>query len=244
VMAPQPHHARIAALALSVGLLASLVAGCGTPEPSATTSAPDGTAAAADVTEPESPDATTPDSGPAAEETTTTAPADPDAPETAVDGIDAVLAAFDSPAGDDGDLPPLPTEGVDAFLGGSPDAYATAALTLDLEHAGVTLTGITLSVLPVTGTDASLLVMEVDDDSFAAGLPTEEEGGDLTTALLASPQLEAASITELVTVYRSEDEEGPFTMTFAVTIDALRQAAATGESLGDAVAVQVDRGSS
>ena len=119
-----------------------------------------------------------------------------------------------------------------------------AALTLDLEHAGVTLTGITLSVLPVTGTDASLLVMEVDDDSFAAGLPTEEEGGDLTTALLASPQLEAASITELVTVYRSEDEEGPFTMTFAVTIDAMRQAAATGESLGDAVAVQVDRGSS
>jgi len=33
-------------------------------------------------------------------------------------------------------------------------------------------------------------------------------------------------------------------MTFAVTIHALRQAAATGESLGDAVAVQVDRGSS
>jgi hypothetical protein len=141
------------------------------------------------------------------------------------------------------DLSPLPTAGPGVYLGGSPDDYAAAVLTSGLEEAGVDLTGITLHVLPVTGVGASLLVLEVGDAYAESSLLTGEEGEDITGALLALPELEAAAITELVVVYRGVDEEGPFTMTFVVSIDALERAYATAGDLGDDLLVQVDRGS-
>ncbi len=141
------------------------------------------------------------------------------------------------------EVPQAPTEGPDVYLGGSPDVYAAAAISLGLGEAGVDLTGITLSVLPITGIDASLLVMELGDEDAIGGLLTPEAGADITGALLALPEIETASITELVMVYRGVDEEGPFALTFAVSIDALREAYQTGADLGDALLVQVDRGS-
>lgn len=158
------------------------------------------------------------------------------------DEIAALNAVFESADGVE-ELPPIPAEGVDAYLGGSPDGVAAAAITLGLEQAGIDLSGITLSVLPITGADASLLVMELGEGYLDSGLPTEAEGSEITGALLALPEIESAAITELVTVYRGVDEEGPFTLTFVVPMDALRDAYESGGALGDALLVQVDRGS-
>lgn len=159
---------------------------------------------------------------------------------SAYDELAALEAALEGSEDVNG-VPSVPTEGTDAYLGGSPDAYSAAAITLGLEEAGVELTGITLSVLPIGGMDASLLVLEVGDAYFDPGFLTEAKGADITGALLALPEIGTASIAELVTIYRGVDEEGPFSMTFAVSIDALREASVTGGELGDALVVQVDR---
>ena len=162
---------------------------------------------------------------------------------TPYEAIDALKAALEDSAGSE-DVPPLPPDSLDAYLGTSPDAYAARVISLGLEEAGVDLTGITLSVLPVTGVDASLLVLEIGDEYVGSGLLSETAGADITGALLTLPELDTASVSELVIVYRGVDEQGPFTMTFAVSINALRDAyAAGGEALGDALHVQVDRGS-
>lgn len=158
------------------------------------------------------------------------------------DELAAAQAAMEAPGAID-DVPAPPAGSVDAYLGGSPDAYATAAITLGLEEAGVDLTGITVHVLPLMGEDASLLVMEIGDDYVESGFLTQEEGKDITGALLALPELTSASISELVTVYRGVDEQGPFTMTFVVSIDALAEAYSTDGDVGDALLAQVDRGS-
>jgi hypothetical protein len=140
---------------------------------------------------------------------------------------------------------PIPFEaeatGSDFTLGGSPDSASAAAIVLGLEEAGFDLSDIEMSVLPISGMDASLLVLEVTDD-VAALMSEDEESAALAGALLASPEIENASITELVTIYRGADEQGSFVMTFTISITALREAQASGTDVGDELLVQIERG--
>jgi hypothetical protein len=193
----------------------------------------------ADTSQSEAPVPNGPGATPAS--TTTTSTTTTEAGFLTDDGFAALEAAFADSA-DDGEPLDL-VQGPEAYLGGAPDEYSAAAIRLGLEQAGVDISGISLSVLPVNDLDASLLVMELGDEYFESGFPTETEGSDITGALLALPEIDTASITQLVTVYRGEDEEGPYAMTFVVSIAALRDAYATGSDLGDALLVQVDRGS-
>jgi predicted small lipoprotein YifL len=131
--------------------------------------------------------------------------------------------------------------GSDFILGGSPDSASAAAIVLGLEEAGFDLSDIDVSVLPISGMDASLLVLEVTDDVEAL-ISEDEEGAALARALLASPEIEDASITEIVSMYRGTDELGSFVMTFTISITALREAQATGADVGDELLVQIERG--
>lgn len=144
----------------------------------------------------------------------------------------------------EGDLGPLEiAEGPDLTVGGSPNTSAAAAIAKGLEEAGVALDGITLSVLPVSGMVASLLVLEVGDEYLEEALIGTEEGSDMTGVLLALPEMESASVAEVVTIYRGEDEIGPFTMTFTVSVEALRQAYESDSELGDELVVELERAS-
>lgn len=145
----------------------------------------------------------------------------------------------------EGDLEPLDVaaEGPDLTLGGSPDTSVAAAIAKGLEDAGVVLDGITVSVLPISGMVASLLVLEVGDEYLETALLGEDEGNDMTGVLLAMPEMESASVAEVVTIYRGEDEIGPFTMTFTVSVEALRQAYESGSELGDEMLVELERAS-
>lgn len=144
--------------------------------------------------------------------------------------------------GDDG-ASETSAEGSDLLLGGSPDTSAAAGIAKGLEDAGVDLTGATVSVLPVSGMAVSLLVLELSDEYLETAFPGPDEDDDMTGALLSLPEIESASIVEVVTIYRGEDEVGPFTMTFTVSVDDMRQAYESGNDLGDELQVQMDRGS-
>ena len=134
--------------------------------------------------------------------------------------------------------------GSDLILGGSPDTVSAAAITRGLEDAGVDLSGIEVSVLPITGRDASLVVFEVtnEDEVVISGEGQSDDDDAFMKTLLAMPEVEEASITELVTIYRGVDDQGSFVVTFTVSISALEEALASGSEIGDDMLVQVERG--
>jgi hypothetical protein len=259
---PRTVSGRRARQALCAVLLLLLVAtGCGdadqgrattstvAPAPTATTSnnaSPQTTAVPSGGGDANAPNTGTHESVEADETTTSAAPTT--APTTTTeapllsDDMFAELDAIFENGADLGEPIDVPPESLQSRIGCCPDEYTAAAITLGLEQAGVDLTGIEVAVLPVTGGDTSLLVLEVGDDSVAPGLLTETAGSDMSAALLALPEIEGASITQLVLVYRGTDEEGSFVMTFVVPIDALRDAYASGGDVGDALRVQIDRG--
>lgn len=153
------------------------------------------------------------------------------------DELDVLTAILE----DNGEHRDIPAEGSDLTLGGSPDRSSAVAIVKGLEDAGVALDGITVSVLPISGMKASLLVMEVSDEYVETALPAGDEGNDITETLLAMPEIESASIAEVVTIYRGEDEIGAFTMTFTVSVEDLRQVYESGGELGDELLVQLER---
>lgn len=139
--------------------------------------------------------------------------------------------------------PDFPAEGSDLTLGGAPDTSTAAAIRAGLEEAGMVLDGITLSVLPVSGTGTSLLVIEASDEYLETSLAEDDDGTDMSGVLLDLPAVENASISALVTIYRGSDEQGPFTMTFAVSMSDLREAHQAGTDLeDDQLVVQLRRG--
>lgn len=138
---------------------------------------------------------------------------------------------------------PSEAVGSDLILGGTPDLVSAAAITQGLLDAGVDLTGIEVAVLPITGMDASLIVFEVSDEAITLGEEGSDDDDPMMKALLAMPQIEEASITEVVTVYRGADDQGSFVFTFTVSIGALEQALASGSEIGDDMLVQIERSS-
>lgn len=141
----------------------------------------------------------------------------------------------------DGEAPTMPAEGSDLTLGGSPNTAAADSIASGLEAAGVALDGVTVSVLPVSGMAVSLLILEVSDECLETAVPGQDESDDMTAAVLDLPEIEDASIVEVVTIYRGEDEVGPFTMTFTVSVEDLRQSFESGTELGDGLQVQLER---
>lgn len=119
-----------------------------------------------------------------------------------------------------------PAAGSDAVLGGAPDAAAAAALTAEMEEAGIGLAGIEILVWPVIG-GGTLLVFEIDDR--AAGMAEDTGASDLFVgALLASPIPESAGVTRLVFNYRGSDSEGPYTFTATYPFDVFVASYAEG----------------
>jgi hypothetical protein len=142
---------------------------------------------------------------------------------------------------------PLPLDsgaiGSDLILGGSPDSVSAATITQGLEDAGFDLVGIEVSVWPITGMDASLIVMEVRDEAITVGDDESDDDDAFMKTLLAMPEIEEASVAEIVTVYRGVDDQGSFVFTVTMPISALEQALASGSEIEDDMLVQIERSS-
>ena len=156
--------------------------------------------------------------------------------------LDLLIAAiFDG----ESDHPDIEAPEWDLPLGGSPDLGAAAAITLGLEAAGADLTDLELSVLPLTGMNASLLVLELTSELEVVASdpePGDDDNAVLET-LLAMPEISETSITDLVFIFRGEDEEGPFVLTLTASISDLQAALASGAGLGDKWLIQLEQGS-
>lgn len=152
------------------------------------------------------------------------------------ESFDSLAAIFEG----EGIPPETEVTGSDLTLGGSPDGASAAAISRALEAAGFDLTGVEISVLPITGMDAALLVLDATDEaeSLAAG----GDGGEaFVKALLAAPEIKEASITQLVMTYRGADEQGPYVATSTISIATIEAALASGTNIGDQLKVQIDR---
>jgi hypothetical protein len=140
----------------------------------------------------------------------------------------------------EGTPPETEATGSDLTLGGSPDAATAAAVTRHLEDAGFDLTGVEISVLPVSGLDGSLLVFDITDE--AEGLLSSDDGGEaFVKTFLSAPEMTEASVNQLVLTYRGSDEQGSYVATVTIPIAKLEAALASGTNVGDQLRVQIDR---
>jgi hypothetical protein len=127
----------------------------------------------------------------------------------------------------------------DELLGGRPDRALAEALSGEISTAGVDLTGVELWVLPVTGTEGKLLVLEILDS--AVGLVDDPGGDSVLDALVAAPSLDGSGITRIVMNYHGSDADGEFTLSATVDLASLIVGVTEGTDVGDAMELQFSR---
>lgn len=189
-----PAASRIVLSTIVSFLLAALIAGCGGSGESQS---------GASTTEPNA-STNGPSSTDGAAEPTAT-PEEEDA---------ALLGAL---IGDTADLP----AGEESVLGGTPYYAAADAIEQTLQDAGIPLDGIGVYVLPVSGTETSLLVLQTD---IGASSSEEEAPEDITPALSAlidSEAVQSANISRVVLNLVGEDEQGPVVVTITMPLETL-----------------------
>ena len=121
--------------------------------------------------------------------------------------------------------------GVDAVLGAGPDPTMGAALTAAGSTTGLDLTGVSISVWPITGTANSLLVIHFGPEAVVFSAPDGDPASALFNALLASPLIDDQSVTQLVIRIVGTDDEGPYTFLMTTSVAAMRNSLATGDDL-------------
>lgn len=126
--------------------------------------------------------------------------------------------------------PPAPLTGLDAVIAESPNDTLGAALTQSLRDAGVDLTGVTITVWPVSGTGTSLLMLAFDEAAQSYAAEDGGESADLLGTLMASPLIDAATITRVVVRYADADEQGPFVLVAVSTVEGMRASLAGGDA--------------
>lgn len=140
----------------------------------------------------------------------------------------------------DADAVTADPEALGDLLGGPANTTAAAALTAAMEEAiGGELVGMEVFVWNVTGTDESLVVLEVDDTASEMQLSDEASAGFLT-ALIDSAVIDIENVTWLALNYRGEGgADAPGVITFALSIEDLRRGGETGEDISESVLIQV-----
>ncbi len=120
-------------------------------------------------------------------------------------------------------IPPPTAEpgSADELLGGTPNYEAAAALSQSLEAIGVPADAMTVYVLPISGTDGSLLVLDLDSDNEAAANMSDQVGQNLLPTLATDPEIEKANITRISMNIHSTDEQGPLTLVVTLPMDTL-----------------------
>jgi hypothetical protein len=143
-------------------------------------------------------------------------------------------------------LDPIPPSeaatGVDALLGGAPDDSVSRALIAAIEEEAIDLTGVTITVWPVSGTGESLLIVEFDE---TAGVFAEDDtiGSLMISTLVSHPLIDDQAITRLVMKIAGTDEQGPYVFTFTASIEAIRASIVSGASIPEGEALfQLERG--
>lgn len=170
---------------------------------------------------------------------TTPPPTDPTTSTIAQPDDAALLDDFLDTDFSDAGTPDPAVAGVDALVGGTPNATASRSVSAALEAAGVDLTGMRFYVLPVTGTPEWLLVIETGDDT---ALSTDDEAAGEQFLQIVIDQMGSWGITRLVVNYEGTDDAGPLVMTLTMTLADLEAASRTeGANIADFAKMQIVR---
>jgi len=138
--------------------------------------------------------------------------------------------------------PAEPATGVDALLGGAPDDSVSRALIAAIEEEAIDLTGVTITVWPVSATGESLLIVEFDET--ATGFAEDDTIASLMISTLVShPLIDDQAITRFVMKIAGTDEQGPYVFTFTASMEAMRASIVSGGSIPEGEALfQLERG--
>jgi hypothetical protein len=134
--------------------------------------------------------------------------------------------------------PPL---GAD-LLGGTPNYAAGEAALAALDLSAEEMAGGTLMVLPISGTDQSLLVMAFD--ATTAGLATSDapssvESDAALQKLVNLPELRDANVVRVVILATGTDDQGDYTMTMTIPWDDFATAISGSDSISGDVLSQM-----
>jgi hypothetical protein len=120
-------------------------------------------------------------------------------------------------------LPP----GTPVYLTGESNREAEDELRAVLAGAGIPSSVYGLLVLPVTGTNQSILCISTDETSSNA---VPQDSTPMLKALVSAPAIKDANITRVNIYYTSQDAQGRLMTLFSIPIDTVR-ALANGTSL-------------
>jgi len=129
---------------------------------------------------------------------------------------------------------PLPSVGGD-LLAISPNEEAGKQAAEALRAAGFDLTGATVLVLPIAGTNQSLLVMEFDATASASSSDAPDDPLPGLKALVDAPAIKAANVTRVVIITHGTDEKGSYVFTMTIPMTAV--AAMTSGTLSSTDAI-------
>jgi hypothetical protein len=114
-------------------------------------------------------------------------------------------------------LPNVPPD-TDTLVGGAFYRAAAERVKASLAAAGIT-EGIEVYILPVAGTDSSLLIFDAEITADQQAPP--EDAIPALRALLDAEAVRAANVTRFVLTFSGEDEEGPLVVTMTMPLEIL-----------------------
>lgn len=114
------------------------------------------------------------------------------------------------------DLPP----GGQVAVGRTPLRGAADAIRTMIEQAGISVAGLEVHVLPIPGTDESLLVLESSATELADETGLDQDFDATFVDVITSPAAQAANITRVALNYHDADEQGPLVFTMTLPVDA------------------------
>jgi hypothetical protein len=108
--------------------------------------------------------------------------------------------------------------GLDLAVGRGPLRGTAAAIKAALMQAGVPLDA-EIYVLPIAGTDESLLVFQSGPISQQSS--QAEDSSQVFLDIVTSPVAQAANVTQIVFNYADSDEQGPLVLTIGMSVETL-----------------------
>lgn len=127
-----------------------------------------------------------------------------------------------------------------------PDPIASDAIAAELDAAGIDLTGVRVSVWPLTGDGRTLLILNVTDDTAllaeSAGPAESAPVEAVLRALVDGTAARDAEIARFAIRYTGDVEGDPVEVVWTLAMSDIEEGLRTGVPIADRSLVQVTRG--
>lgn len=126
------------------------------------------------------------------------------------------------------------------------DTIAADAIAAELQAAGIDMTGVRVSVWPLTGDGRTFLVLNVTEETPLFSGSEEGAGANLEdtlfSALVNGRAVREARVGRFAFRFTGQVEQEPLEVVFAVTMEDIEESVRTGADPFDRALVQIKRG--